>query len=205
MVLGCEPLRLSNRMSQSDPETSPHRRIADTPKGPGRRLRAGRGIALAAAIALGSAALFALAGCPANLANPQDYAPPAPTAAGGGASSDVPVPACMTTIISASCSLVGCHSKNAPAAGLDLVSPNLSQRLIDVSSTHQLVSAPNGCVPNKLIDSANPSTSWLVQKLTDTMDCGFLMPIGPPLTADQIACFSQYASDVHAKVAGGGT
>jgi hypothetical protein len=159
-----------------------------------------RRLTLACLGLLGTGALLTLAACPANLANPEDYAP-APLAVAGASGVDLPVPACMTTIIGASCGNVGCHGASAPQAGLDLVSANVSRRLINVAATHGGVAAPNGCVPGvKLIDSANPSASWLVQKLTDTKMCGFIMPVSlmPTLTSEQIACFTQYANDVAA-------
>jgi hypothetical protein len=163
------------------------------PKKPLQRLK------LACLGLLGTGALLLLAACPANLANPEDYAP-APLAVAGASGVDLPVPACMTTIISASCGQGTCHGVSK-AADLDLVSANLSRRLINVAATHRDAAPSSGCVPGvKLIDSANPSASWLVQKLTDAKMCGFIMPVSlmQTLTSDQVACFTQYANDVAA-------
>jgi hypothetical protein len=112
---------------------------------------------------------------------------------------------CLTTVFKKSCTTVGCHSATAPAASLDLSSPNVNTRLIDVVATHGDASPSTGCIANqKLIDSASPDKSWLVQKLTtDGKTCGLLMPVGPMLPATDIACFTKYAQDVAAAKAGG--
>jgi hypothetical protein len=182
-------------------------------------------IALTGFGALGTAALLGLAACPADLANPSDYDHPgskstagagAGGASGGGAGSGTggALPAqpglnvsttCLTTIFAKSCSMVGCHAVPA-AADLDLSSPNVNTRLIDVPATHESANPATGCIANqKLIDSTNPDMSWLVQKLsTDGKTCGLAMPIGQPLSDTDVACFKKYAQDVAAAAKAGG-
>lgn len=162
--------------------------------------------ALAAIGVLGTLTLLLLAGCPGNLENAQTYNIDNPDQPAQAGSNGVTQPGldvdtgCLTTIFKASCVTVGCHGATTPAAGLDLDSPGVNKRLINVLATHQLAMPNTGCVANqKLIDAANPDASWLVGKLTtDGSTCGLRMPVGPMLSADQIACATKYAHDVAA-------
>ncbi|MES1178923.1 MAG: hypothetical protein ABUL62_31685 [Myxococcales bacterium] len=220
-------------MRQSDSETA-RQAQSETLGVPPRHSRSSawdrvQRVALAGFGVIGTLGLLGLAACPADLANPQDYDHPGsltPGGAGGasgggagapgagGASGAAPTQpglnvdtTCITAIFTKSCALVGCHA--APAAGaahLDLSSPNVNTRLIDVVATHELASPDTGCVANqKLIDSANPAQSWLVGKLTtDGKTCGLVMPVGPALSTDDMACFTKYAQDVAAAAKAGG-
>ncbi len=158
---------------------------------------------------VGTVGLLSLAGCPADLANPQDYQQAATSTGGAGGAPamqpglDVDT-ACLTAIFTASCTLSVCHSGTAElAAHLDLASPGVNKRLIDIKASHETAT---GCkTGDKLIDSANPDQSWLLLKLTKTDQvCGSPMPIGPPLAADQIACVTKYTQDVHAAAVAAG-
>jgi hypothetical protein len=212
-----------NRIRKSDSETAREAQ-SETQGAPPRRLRGSvwdglQRVALIGFGVLGTAALFGLPACPADLANPSDYDHPGSLTPGGsgntagagnvagagGAGSTQPGlnvdTTCLTTIFAKSCGIPACHlAPGAGAAHLDLSSPNVNKRLIDVASTHELASPNTGCVAGqKLIDSANPDQSWLVQKLTtDGTTCGLLMPIGTALSADEIACVKKYAADVAA-------
>ena len=172
---------------------------------------------LLALAGLATGALFALTGCPANLANPQDYdVPPAGAGApstGGAASTGgdwtkVPT-ACMEAIFTASCASLGCHNAPgtiAPQAGLDLASPNVAARLVDQPASHVGASPDTGCVTGqKLIDRATPAASWLMLKLTtpsSALTCGSPMPIGLPLKADELKCIQDYINAVAAASSG---
>lgn len=167
---------------------------------------------------LGTLALLGLAACPADLANPSDY-DRGPANAGGaqgsaGAGTGGAAPGqpglnvdtkCLTDVFAKSCTIPSCHAPPV-AAGLDLDSPNVNTRLIDVVATHGSASPSTGCVANqKLIDSANPDQSWLILKLsTDGKTCGLPMPIGSPLTSDETNCLKKYAQDVAAAAKAGG-
>jgi hypothetical protein len=107
-----------------------------------------------------------------------------------------------------SCGRAGCHSASFMVAGLDLASPGVQTRLIDVPATHQDITCPNpdggvlkvecvpaGCVPGqKLIDLANPEQSKLLQKIAGTQgDCGSQMPLAPGiLTESERTCLEEW-------------
>ena len=156
-------------------------------------------------------ALLGLAACPADLANPSDYDRPpaaggAPAGAGGDTSGNPALQvdtACLTAIFNTDCAaLAGCHKPGTPApgAGLDLGSPGVNARLIDVPATHADITGTPVCPSgDKLIDTANPDASWLLLKLTQpTQTCGFAMPVGLPLSDTDLACVRKYITDVAA-------
>ena len=167
---------------------------------------------------VGTVGLLALAGCPADLANPQDYQQAASTGgdtSGTGGATGVMKPGlavdttCLTAIFAKDCAaLAGCHKPGAGAgAGLDLGTAGVNARLIDVPATHMDASPATGCMTGqKLIDSATPEASWLLIKVTVSQvdqKCGFAMPIGAPLTSDELACVTKYTQDVHAAALAG--
>ena len=82
------------------------------------------------------------------------------------------------------CSNSGCHDVDAPAAGLDLQSPGVAARLLDVAS--------NNCSDRLLIDSGNRGTGYFLESLEQTPSCGSQMPIGAPLSAEQIGCLQAW-------------
>jgi hypothetical protein len=96
-----------------------------------------------------------------------------------------------------------CHYANMPNASppmpslgqLDLVSPNVEERLKDVPAKHVEIIAPNPVCPSgdKLIDSANPANSWLLKKLRGQQgSCGDKMPQTSTLTAFDQACLEDF-------------
>lgn len=106
-----------------------------------------------------------------------------------------------------SCGRAGCHSASSMVAGLDLASPGVQTRLIDVPATHQDITCPNPdggalpvpCVPAscpdaKLIDLAHPENSWLLKKLAGEQgDCGEQMPLLPGiLTESERTCLEEW-------------
>jgi hypothetical protein len=86
------------------------------------------------------------------------------------------------------CGTAGCHSGSAPAGQLDLKSSGLATRLADMKAH------TTACSGRLLIDTKDPDKSILYGKLTDPPTCGQRMPIGTPLSDDDIEC-------VHAFVA----
>jgi hypothetical protein len=161
--------------------------------------------------ALGLGGLFTLAGCPANLDNPQRFE-------GTGAPADN-IPACLAQIFDKNptvgkCAGNGCHSAGGSlelGGDLDLTSPNVGSRLINANATHAGVDMNGGgvtCPPAKLIDTANPTASWLLVKINSAQgSCGSPMPLTGNLSNTQKACITQYIMDVAADAgtAAGGT
>lgn len=77
---------------------------------------------------------------------------------------------------------------------MDLASPGVTERLVDVPATYAEVDSGDTCPSNgRLIDSADPEQSWLLRKITGTHgDCGSVMPAAGSLTSDERACLESW-------------
>lgn len=84
------------------------------------------------------------------------------------------------------CNGEACHGNGGgSAAGLDLISPNVEDRVSGVMGTNC-----NGL----LADLSKPQSSLLYTKVTEP-DCGVLMPMGgKPLDEDQLTCMEYWIS-----------
>jgi hypothetical protein len=139
-------------------------------------------------------ALF-VAGCGAGrLQDPERFAggevPDAgapPVDAGVGVTCTIDVEALLA---SNSCSSGSCHSSAAKAANLDLQSPNVLTRLVNVDST---------CAGTKLL--SGPTTGFFLEKLLQAspkcngVQQGSRMPLGPALSSEQLTCIQEWAAD----------
>jgi len=128
----------------------------------------------------------------------KDSSPSGPDA-GGDNCAVVSTPPCVfATLRNAKCSIEGCHGTTNPAARLDLASPCIEQRLVDVPSTHEIAPLPDGTPPmcptdDKLIDTANPTDSWMLIKLNDQQGtCGHGSNVGFAITAPDQACLTDW-------------
>jgi hypothetical protein len=166
-------------------------------------------IALSCLGVLGTGGLLLLAGCPANLEDPQRFdimgtnggagpgggAGPSGAGSAGAPATIVPAPSCATDIFKASCT-PSCHFPGGGAlmAGLDLTGADVANRLVNVTATHSTAAPNTSCAPAKFIDPANPSASWLLAKVNGTQGmCGLQMPFGmTPLGTDQLACITAF-------------
>jgi hypothetical protein len=114
------------------------------------------------------------------------------TAATGG------LPSCVAALFvngTGKCTNNACHAKTAsPAAGLDLASPGVESRLVDQLAGHQGLDASAVCSKtDKLIDSADPSQSWVLKKIMGQQgSCGVRMPYGGTLTATELTCLQTW-------------
>jgi hypothetical protein len=94
------------------------------------------------------------------------------------------------------CNSFGCHSANTPAANLDLESPGVKARLVNVPATHLhiLDGSQANCDPSELlVDVANPEQSLMLTKVLGTQSCGGLMPVLPRLfSSSDIACYTEW-------------
>ena len=124
--------------------------------------------------------LLTTTGCPGRLEDPERFE-------GDGAgvcTLDV-----ERTLLPTSCGGGGCHGSSNPAGKLDLESPGVAQRLVNVTS---------GCEGKPLVGA---NDSYLLEKLHPQPSCGALMPVGTPLTAYERACIEQYVQDLMARAA----
>jgi hypothetical protein len=125
------------------------------------------------------ALLLAVAGCPGNLDDPERFRQ------GSVINDPLGCGDIETEIFKPKCSQSGCHSSRAPAAGLDLLSPDVAARLVGVPS--------RVCEDRLLIDPSDPSRDFLVEKLEPLPQCGSRMPlIGKPLSAEQVTCIREW-------------
>jgi hypothetical protein len=134
-------------------------------------------------------ASFALSGCAADLeADPSNY-----TAAQLGPQPrgcDIP------TVMKASCWGIGCHGKDLAASMLDMESPGVEMRMVNVPASYGdiLDGTAANCAPGGLrIDGANPDNSVVLKKLYGDHTCGGKMPVAPrTVTPAQIECIRDW-------------
>ena len=133
-------------------------------------------------LAVGVCAAFVLSACPGSLSNPNDFGD------GGMELKDA------ETILAESCGTTGCHDDTAQAqAGLDLLSPNVESRVVDVNST---VAA---CASRILVVAGAPDSSYLIDKVLNVPGiCGLQMPVIGTLPADEIEVLRQWIIDLGA-------
>ena len=112
-----------------------------------------------------------LAGCPGTLQDPNRFKVDC-------VATDVPA-----KILTPRCGDAKCHSSIDHAAGLDLISPGLSARLVGVA-------ARGGA--GLLIDPDNPDGSVLVRKLTPQPPFLAQQPPGAPLDPASIDCIRRW-------------
>jgi hypothetical protein len=139
-------------------------------------------------------------GCAGDLDNPErfNFLLDSSTKADADVVADTTPPACMTSLFTASCGLgASCHAPDATQSQVDLVSPGVAERLLDVESK-------TAVCEGRVLVTTDGTASLLLQKLMGGMPpCGVAMPLGPPLTAEQLTCVSGWVNKV--SKAGGGT
>ncbi len=127
-------------------------------------------------------------GCTVNTYDPT----PGGSGGGGGASggddtgggSGTGTAACSatdapTTVLAARCTNTACHDADAPAAGLDLQSAGVAQRLMGVTSS---------CANHVLVVAGDPASSYLMDKIGGAPACGGLMPPTGTLDTEEVGC-----------------
>lgn len=99
-----------------------------------------------------------------------------------------------------SCGGAGCHGATDPAADLDLVSPNVESRLVNVSSIAV------GCEDRELVMPGDAEASYLLAKVDGDVDiCGSRMPFGRTLDPRDIDCIRLWVEDLSDGPGDGGT
>ncbi|RKG98425.1 hypothetical protein D7X32_29695 [Corallococcus carmarthensis] len=123
-----------------------------------------------------AALLATTAGCAGGLDEPERFT--------GGTSSCAPGTT-ASSIIQAQC--LSCHStdaKGSAGGGFDLQASGLPGRLYTTNAA---------CNSAPLADSANPSQSFFLKKLTASPGCGSQMPLGgTALNAADTACLTNW-------------
>jgi hypothetical protein len=133
----------------------------------------------ALATALAGLVMTALAaGCPGVLEDPDRFLD-------GGA--DGICPDIPGELFPKSCGGSICHQGAEPAAGLDLVAPDVAARVVDQKG--------RDC-PGILADPIVPEASLIYTKLLPLPDCGSPMPLGRPLLTDaELQCVRNWIAE----------
>jgi hypothetical protein len=91
-------------------------------------------------------------------------------------------------VMAQKCGTGPCHDATNSAAGLDLVTEGVKDRLVGKDAYHEDVTDPAPCKDGQLlIDPANIEESWMLRKINKTHEnCGVGMPVsGRFPTADK--------------------
>lgn len=81
----------------------------------------------------------------------------------------------------------GCHAAEGPAVGLDLVSPGVAARLLDVTSV---------CNGRLLVESGG-GASYFLEKVTESMpECGLPMPATGALTVAELDAIAAWVAEI---------
>jgi hypothetical protein len=122
-----------------------------------------------------------LAGCAGELNDPQAFT------LGTGGSTGITVEAVFET----NCGNSICHDPDQPAAGLDLVSPDVESRTVDIASSDA------NCGSEILVIPGDPDGSYMLQKIRGRPGiCGGQMPVTTLLDAEDTAVIEQWISDL---------
>ena len=120
-----------------------------------------------------------LGACPGRLENPEDFVGSSPD--GAIATCTIGVSAVEAQLIRPRCATANCHDRAGHAGGLDLETPGLAARLLNVRSSM--------CAGRVLVDPASPAAGYFVEKLSASPRCGGRMPLGAPaLSAGELTC-----------------
>jgi hypothetical protein len=135
-------------------------------------------------------------GCAGDLDNPERFDFLLDGGTKTNAQGGIPAPPpCLTSLFEARCGIAGCHVANTQQ--IDLVSPKVEDRLVDVESTSAQ------CKDFGLFVSTDGSPSLLLQKLQVPPPCGVRMPIGDPLGESDMKCVSDWVKAVADSKGGG--
>lgn len=133
-----------------------------------------------ASFTFGVGSLLVFAGCVGSLSNPEDFI---------DAGTE---PKSAETVLAESCGTTGCHDASPQAqAGLDLISPNVESRVVDVNAIGI------GCTSDVLVVAGDPDSSYLLDKVLNSIGiCGFPMPVVGELSAADTEVLRQWIIDL---------
>ena len=122
-----------------------------------------------------------LVSCAGDLNNPGDFI------GGAGGSTG----ATVELVLQTNCGNAGCHESDQPAAGLDLVSPNVASRTVAVTS------GDPDCESEIVVIAGDPDESFMMKKILNMPGiCGGQMPIGTILGAEDTEVIRQWIIDL---------
>jgi len=102
-------------------------------------------------------------------------------------------------VLAESCAMVGCHDDVTRAGDLDLLSPDVESRVVDVASK------AIGCETDILVVAGDPDSSYLIQKIESSPGiCGLQMPLVGSLPSQDIEVLRQWIVDLGGTGGSGG-
>lgn len=137
--------------------------------------------------ALALLGVLLLPGCPGELENPEEFS----------AICDPP-----GTLFPKKCGSSTCHDAKEPAANLDLVSPGVIERLVDVRATCADPDPDDDeacvCADRLRVDSLNPDGSYLLEKVNEEFpECDDQMPqLGQALRSRDAECLRNWILEI---------
>ena len=131
---------------------------------------------------MGFWSVLVVGGCAGTLDDPNAFSN------GGGTGGSTKT---AEAILAESCGTTGCHDASSQAqAGLDLVSPGVWERVVDVNSVAV------GCTDEALVVGGNPNDSYLLDKVLNVPGiCGLQMPIVGMLEQEELDVLRQWIVD----------
>lgn len=107
-------------------------------------------------------------------------------------------PACDIQELFLRCGSAGCHEGSEPPGNIDLISPGVENRLLNVPAKYENVRDPENCPqePELLLDPNDLEASLMLTKLNGSFACGDPMPQGLPLKANEIDCVRQWLQGI---------
>ena len=95
-------------------------------------------------------------------------------------------------ILAQSCGTTGCHDDTSQAqAGLDLLSPGVENRVVDVNAI------TIGCTDEVYVVAGDPDSSYLIDKVLNVPGiCGLQMPVVGTLPPEDIETLRQWIADI---------
>ncbi len=129
---------------------------------------------------LGTCSALVLVGCAGSLDNAEDFVD------AGIEVKDAEM------ILAQSCGTTGCHDDTPQAqAGLDLLSPGVEGRVVDVNAIGV------GCTSDILVVAGEPSSSYLLDKVLNVPGiCGLQMPVVGSLPPDEVEVLREWIVDL---------
>jgi hypothetical protein len=125
-----------------------------------------------------------LVGCPGGLNNCEDFNA-CPGGAGGSPGTTVEL------VFEVNCGNAVCHDSDQPAAGLDLVSPDVASRTVGMNSNDPT------CGSDILVIAGDPDESYMIKKIVNEPGvCGGQMPIGTLLDAEDTNVIRDWILDL---------
>lgn len=138
-----------------------------------------------ASIVFALVSALAAAGCPGSLSNPEAFLD------GGTTTKDA------ETVFEESCGTAGCHDDVTSASGLDLLSPGVETRVVDVNATGL------GCESQILVVAGDPNSSYLLDKVLGAIGiCDSRMPFLSILPDSDVEVLRQWIIDLGGSGAG---